>query len=196
MVTKAKTPVAEKFSNVDIDLFEVLAAIDKKDYGYYARLTPEQQKKVALVVLVQWAATIKGSAELQGYYLRSVDFYANKYLFNENVMKHPELVWMMLCASSPGMGKQFHQWIPNISKNVALLIEPANLADAKKYFAKIYPKASTTDVAEVSKEFVIEQKRKCYLASIYPQMKHSDVETLSHLVSDAEIAQYEKDRGN
>ena len=194
MATKA--PTDEKFTDVDVDLFEILLAIDKKDYGYYDRLNAEQQKKVALFILVHWTSAVKASSAIQGYYLRSVDFHANKYLFNENVMKHPKLIWLMLCASSPGLGKQFHQWIPHIKPKVSLLQDHANLADMKTYFAKVYPKAESSDITEISKEFVRDQKRKCYLATVYPNMKHTDLETLNAIVSDADINEYEKDRGN
>ena len=34
MATKAKTPTDEKFEKQDIDLFDALSALDKKDYEY------------------------------------------------------------------------------------------------------------------------------------------------------------------
>ncbi len=43
-MAKATTPVDEKFEKQDFDLFEALNAIDNKDYEYFDRLTPEQQK--------------------------------------------------------------------------------------------------------------------------------------------------------
>lgn len=193
---KVEIPADEKLSDTDVDLFAILAAIDKKDYGYYDRLSPTQQKKVAFKILVDWTSAIKASGELQGYYLRSVDYHVNKHLYNENVAKHPRLLWLMLCAAAPGVGKQFHQWIPSISSKVSLLHEDANVADVKKYYTKIYPKADAESINEISKEFVRVQKRKRHLASIYPNLKLSDVETLSQLITDEEINQYEADRGN
>jgi len=193
---KVEIPTDEKLADTDVDLFGILGAIDKKDYGYYERLSEVQQKKVALFILVHWTSAVKASAEVQGYYLRSVDFHANKYLFNENVMRHPKLIWLMLCASSPGMGKFQHQWIPHIKPKVSSLIEDANLADMKKYYAKIYPRAGTAAVDEISKEFVRDQRRKRHLASVYPNMKLVDIEQLSQLITDEQIAQYESDRGN
>jgi hypothetical protein len=193
---KADIPADEKLDNQELKLFEVLGAIDKKDYGYFDRLSQEQQKKLAFKVLVDWTSAIKASGQLQGYYLRSVDYHANMHLFNDRVMKHPKLLWLMLCASSPGLGTQFHQWIPNISSKVSSLTEDANLADTKKYYTKIYPGAGTEAVDEISKEFVKEQRRKRHLAKIYPNLKLTDVETLSQLISDEEINQYEADRGN
>ena len=196
MATKKNTPVEEKFEGQDFNLFESLAAIDKKDYGYYDRLTEEQQKKFVPYMMTHWVSAIKGSGDVQGYYLRSVDYYANKHLFNEYVQKHPKLQWLMLCASSPGLGKQFHQWIPHLSSKVSSLKEPAKAKDVKEYYSKIYPKVDSDDIDEIAKAFVVEHKRKCYLAETYPNLKQSDIEVLSQLVTEEDIKQYEKDRGN
>jgi hypothetical protein len=120
-MAKEKVAVDEKLEQQDFDLFEAITAIDKKDYGYYDRLTPEQQKKFVPFMMLHWISAIKGNEGLSRYYVMSTNEYANKYLFNENVMKHPKLQWLMLCASSPGLGKQFHPWIPQIKEKVSLL---------------------------------------------------------------------------
>ena len=196
MATKKSTPVDEKFVAQDFDLFDALTAMDKKDYGYYDRLTEEQQKKFVPYMMTHWMSAIKGSGDVQGYYLRSVDYHANKHLFNEYVQKHPKLQWYMLCASSPGLGKQFHQWIPHLGSKVTSLKEPAKTKDIKEYYTKIYPKVDSDDIDEIAKAFVQEHKRKCYLAETYPNLKQSDIEVLSQLVTEEDIKQYEKDRGN
>ena len=196
MATKKSTPVDEKFVAQDFDLFDALTAMDKKDYGYYDRLTEEQQKKFVPYMMTHWMSAIKGSGDVQGYYLRSVDYHANKHLFNEYVQKHPKLQWYMLCASSPGLGKQFHQWIPHLGSKVTTLKEPAKTKDIKEYYTKIYPKVDSDDIDEIAKAFVQEHKRKCYLAETYPNLKQSDIEVLSQLVTEEDIKQYEKDRGN
>ena len=191
-----KTPTEEKFQKQDFDLFEALVALDKKDYEYYDRLSEEQQKKFVPYMMTHWMSAIKGSGDVQGYYLRSVDYHANKHLFNEYVQKHPKLQWYMLCASSPGLGKQFHQWIPHLSSKVTSLKEPAKTKDIKEYYTKIYPKVDSDDIDEIAKAFVLEHKRKCYLAETYPNLKQSDIEVLSQLVTEEDIKEYEKDRGN
>ena len=196
MATKKSIPVDEKFVAQDFDLFDALTAMDKKDYGYYDRLTEEQQKKFVPYMMTHWMSAIKGSGDVQGYYLRSVDYHANKHLFNEYVQKHPKLQWYMLCASSPGLGKQFHQWIPHLGSKVTSLKEPAKTKDIKEYYTKIYPKVDSDDIDEIAKAFVQEHKRKCYLAETYPNLKQSDIEVLSQLVTEEDIKQYEKDRGN
>jgi len=191
-----KTPVTEKFQNQDFDLFEAINAIDKKDYAWFDKLTPEQQKKFVPFMMTQWISAIKGSGDVQGYYLLSVEYHANKYLFNEVVQKHPKLQWQMLCASSPGLGKQFHQWIPQITQSVSKLKSPAQYKAIKEYYSKIYPKADDEDITEISKQYVQEHKKKMYLAGLFPTMKIEDIELLSQTVTDEEIAQYERDRGN
>lgn len=193
---KASVPADEKLEDENLDLFEVLAALDKKDYGFYDRLTPAKQKKFVPYMMLMWMSAIKGNEGLSRYYIMSTAEYANKHFFNEKVQGHPKLQWLMLCAASPGMGKQFHQWIPQIKEKVSKLQEPAKLKDIKDYYKKIYPKANDTDITEVAEVFVEENKRKCYLAEMFPSMKQTDIEVLNQIITDEDIKQYERDRGN
>lgn len=193
---KAQIPADEKIEKQDIDLFDVLAALDKKDYQYYDRLSDEQKKKVVPFMLTHWMSAIKGSTGLSRYYVMSTNEYANKYLFNEFVNKHPKLQWLMLCSASPGLGKQFHQWIPHIRDKVSKCKEDPTLKEIKEYYTKVYPKVDAESINEISKAFVTEQKKKNHLGRIYPNMKISDLDALSQIVTDQDIEQYEKDRGN
>ena len=157
-MAKAKTPTDEKFEKIDFDLFEALAAIDRKDYGYYDSLTDEQKKKFSPFMMIKWLSAVKASLPIQQYYLLSTNEFANKYLFNENVYKNPKLQWLMLCASGLGQGKQFHQFI------------------------------KSKDVGE-------DDKLKT-LKVIYPDMKLSDLQTLSDIVTIKDIEKYIDDNGN
>ena len=195
-MAKEKVSADEKFENQDFDLFKALDALDKKDYGYLDRLTEEQQKKFVPYMMTHWMSAIKASGELGAYYVMSTECAANKHLFNEYVQKHPKLQWMMLCAASPGMGKQFHQWIPHMSGKVASLKEPAKAKEVKEYYSKIYKGASTNDLAAITEAFIDDNKKKCYLAQIYPHLKLSDIELLSQLITHADIEKYERSRGN
>lgn len=192
---KEAVPKDEKFDNQDFNLFEALAALDKKDYGYYDRLSPEQQKKFSPYMMIQWLCSVKGSGDVQAYYLQSTEYHANKYFFNENIQKNPKLAWLMLCAASPGIGKQYRQWVPSIKEKVISLKEPAKHKDIKEYFQKIYPKVNDGDLTELSTVFVEQQKRKVFLAQQFPNMKYDEIELLSEIVSDSDIKQYEKDAG-
>lgn len=196
MATKKVIAKDEKFERQDLDLFEVLAALDKKDYDFYDSLTEEQRKKFVPYMMVLWMSCIKGNSNLQGYYLMNTDYVANKHLFNENVQKHPKLQWLMLCASSPGVGKQFHQWIPHIKERVRKLKEAATVKDIKEYYAKIYPNTDDATLKEFSEAFVKDHKRKIYLSETFPNLKVEDIETLNQLITDEDIREYERERGN
>lgn len=193
---KPSVPANEKLENQDLNIFDVLSALDRKDYDYYDRLSPEQQKKFVPFVIIQWLSAVKGTHDLQQYFLQSVDYHSNKYFLNEYVSKHPKLQWYMLCASSPGLGKQFHQWIPNISTKVSKLESPAKLKDIREYYKKIYPKASSEDIEAVSHAFVDGHKRKLHLAELFPNLKLSDIEALNEIITDEQIHEYERERGN
>ena len=195
-MAKEKLSADEKFDKQDFDLFDALTAIDKKDYSYYDRLTPEQQKKFVPFMMLHWVSAIKGSGDLQSYYLQSTDYHANKYMFNEAVQKHPKLQWLMLCAASPGIGKQFHQWIPHIRERVSKLKELPKTKEMKDYFKKIYPKSNDSDLTAISAVFVDTQKKKMYLADKFPELKFDEIELLSDIITDQDIAKYEEDSGN
>ena len=195
-MAKEKLSQDEKFEDQDFDLFEAIAAIDKKDYSYFDRLTPIQQKKFVPFMMLHWISAVKGSEGVSRYYVMSTAEYANKYIFNENVMKHPKLQWLMLCAASPGMGKQVHQWIPHIKERVSRLKETAKTKDIKEYYKKIYPKTTDKDLTELSDAFVVNHKRKVYLAGKFPHLKFDEIELLSDLITDEDIKDYEEAFGN
>lgn len=195
MATK-KSSSDEKFTDIDFPLFPALEALDRKDYGWYDRLTAEQQKGFVPFMVLTWMSTITGNPDLQRYYIQSSTLAANKYLFNDTIMDHKKLQWLMMCAISPGMGKQFHKYLPQIKRKVTLLQEQAKLADVKEYFKKVYPNTDSATINEVSAEYTRIQKRKCYLAECFPHLKQDDIETLNELVTDEDINKYEKERGN
>lgn len=193
---KPAVPVDEKFENVDLDIFKVLEALDRKDYQFYSRLTEEQQKKFVPYTIIQWMSSINATGMLGAYYTMSTNASANKHLFNERVQQHPELQWLMLCAASPGMGKQFHQWLPNLSSKFGLLKEKAPRKDAKDYFEKVYKGAAKSDIDALTDAYTQEQHHQFRLSKLNPSMKIDDVIALSRIVTPEDIDEYERQAGN
>lgn len=194
-MSKKKTPDDEKLDGQDFDLFGALAAIDRKDYSYFSRLTHEQQKKFVPFMMIKWMSAVKGQRDLQQYYLQSTELNANKYLFNENVSKHPELQWMMLCAASPGVGKQFHQFVPQIKEKITKLIEPVKISEMYDYFRKIYPKASNDDLYLLAETYVETHNKKRFIAEKFPDLKYDDIEVLAEMITDEDIKKYKEASG-
>lgn len=195
-MSKQKLSSDEKFTDIDFPLFDALNALDKKDYDWFDKLTEEQKKGFSSYMLLQWMSAVQGKDVIQRYYLQNTDYTANKYVFHENIIKHHKLQWLMLCTISPALGKQYHKYIPHIKSKVSLLKETAKLKDTQEYFKKIYPKTDEELIKEVSQEYVKQQQRKMYFAELFPNLKLQDIEILNEIITDEEIKEYEKDRGN
>ena len=192
---KAITPADEKLDRQDFDLFKAIDAIDKKDYRYLDAMTDEQRKKFVPYLMLHWISAVKGNGSVAAYYLMSVDLNANKYMFNEYVARHPELQWLMLCASSPGIGKQFHQWIPHLKASIGEFRDRATVKEVGEYFAKIYKGADGETLREAAEEFVAAQNHKHRIAAMYPEMKIEDIEVMAAFVTNEDIDRYERDAG-
>lgn len=192
MAAKKATDVGERFTDQEFDLFKALEALDKKDYGFYSRLQEEQQRKFVPYMLLWWMSTVKSGGLVSSYYVLSTDQAANKHMFNEYITKHPELQWMMLCAASPGAGKQFHQWIPHLSASITALKSTAKVKDIQDYFAKIYKGTDEGTIKEAAEEFTRLHNHKWRIGKIYPELKISDIETLSTLVDEGDVEEYER----
>ena len=96
-----------------IPLKDVMTAIDKKDRGFYSRLTDEQKKAFSAWMMMRYASSVQGRNAAQ--YLFMVNELVNKNF--SDVSKHPELQWLLLSAC--GSGKvEFHPYIkpPNSKK--------------------------------------------------------------------------------
>ena len=121
-----------------IPLNTILAAIDKKDYGFYDRLDVEGRKQLAAFLLNRYASLVKGNSELASYYLMATNQRVNSQYFE--LAKHPKLVWQLLCTVSPGMGTQFHQWLGNKKKD-------KNTSNKrKKYILDLHPNAMSDEI--------------------------------------------------
>ena len=121
-----------------LPLNTVLAAIDKKDYGFYDRLTDEHKKQVAPFLLNRYVSLVKGNPDLAAYYLMAGNQRVNSQYFE--LAKHPKLVWQLLCTVSPGMGTQFHQWVGHKKKS-------KNSKDKnRKYIEQLHPAAKLDEL--------------------------------------------------
>lgn len=96
-----------------IPLKDVMAAIDKKDRGFYNRLTDEQKKAFSAWMMMRYCSSVQGRDAANYIYMTNE---LVNYQFME-VSKHPELQWLLLSAC--GTGKiGFHPYLkpPNSRK--------------------------------------------------------------------------------
>ena len=128
----------------DLSLNTVLSALDQKDMKFWDRCTTEQQKKIAPFLLNRYMSLVKGNQELAAYYLMATNQRVNTNYFA--LSKHPKLVWQLLCTVSPGMGKQFHQWVGNKKKDAS----DKKTREIYKVLEVLYPTAKRDELDMMS----------------------------------------------
>ena len=89
-----------------LQIKDIMAAVDRKDYEYYSRLTDEQRKSLNLWMTQRYASSVQG--KYAGHYLVMINEFMNTNW--SDVSKHPELQWKLMCLA--GSGKvQFHPFV-------------------------------------------------------------------------------------
>jgi len=89
-----------------IPLNEVLSAIDRKDFNWYANLDDEKKKAWGSWLFLRYASSTKGKDKEE--LLLNTNEFVNKYY--GDIYKHNELVWKLICLTGTGK-KQYHEWI-------------------------------------------------------------------------------------
>lgn len=88
--------------------------------------------------MIRWGSDVQGSADLQAYYLMSVNERLNKNFFDISTTEHKKFQWLLATTVSPGMGKQYHKWISNKKKT--------SDNKAEKFFSELYPHLKDDDI--------------------------------------------------
>ena len=111
---------------------------DGKVREFYDELTPEERKKFGIFLMIRYGSTVRGGADLQEWYLRSTNERLNINFFD--IGKHPKLQWLLATTVSPGMGSQYHEWIPMKKK--------ASESNKRlKFIRNLYPELKEDDIA-------------------------------------------------
>jgi chlorite dismutase len=108
-----------------------MAQLDTKNRGFYDELTEEERKKFATYLMLRYAASVEGNADLQEWYLRATNERVNLNFFD--LGKHPKLQWLLCTTVSPDMGRQRHYWQASKKK------EGTSNSKSVKFLTKLYP---------------------------------------------------------
>ena len=122
-----------------IPLKEVMAAIDKKDRGFYNRLTDEQKKAFSAWMMMRYTSSVQGKNS--AYYIYMTNELVNRDF--SDISKHPELQWLLLSAC--GSGKvEYHPYLkpPNARKKKDKVSE---------FLSNIYPLLKDDEIALIIK---------------------------------------------
>lgn len=107
-----------------------MAQFDRKNRDFYDSLTAEEKKKFSNFLMIRYGSSVKGSRELQEFYLIATNERLNKHFFAIN--RHPKLQWLTATTVSPGLGNQFHQWLAPRKKE-------SGASALRKQIAELYP---------------------------------------------------------
>jgi hypothetical protein len=123
----------------NLNITTEMRSFDNKDRDFFDRLTDDERKKFSPFLMIRWGATVRGSAELQAYYLMSVNENLNKDFFAINTATHKKLQWLMATTVSPDLGPQRHDWLA--------AKKPANGNNkAEKFLSVIFPQKPDDEI--------------------------------------------------
>jgi hypothetical protein len=123
--------MATKPASDKLNIANEMLQFDKKNRDFYDDLSEDEKKKFAPFLMLRWGADVQGSAELQAYYLMSLNERLNKHFFDISGKDHKKFQWLLCTTVSPGMGKQYHKWLAAKKKT--------SDNKATKFFAEMYP---------------------------------------------------------
>lgn len=106
-----------------LDIFELLKAIDKRDIGFYSRLSPEEKKGFVPLVAMRWFSSTQDPLQLQ-----LVNTVLNPTVFG--FYKHPELMYKLFVACSNGKPERY-SWIKKKGKDKS---SPTIMGAIEQYF--------------------------------------------------------------
>jgi len=110
---------------------------DRKNRGFYDDLTDEERKKFSNYLMIRWGSAVRGSRDLQEFYVIATNERLNRHFFAVN--RHPRLQWLMATAVSPGMGTHDHVWIAPKKKETG-----SN--EVRKMLLDLYPTMKIADI--------------------------------------------------
>lgn len=110
---------------------------DRKNRQFYDDLTDEERKKFSNYLMIRWGSAVRGSRELQEFYVIATNERLNRHFFSVN--RHPKLQWLMATSVSPDLGAQDHVWIAPKKKETG-----SN--EIKKMLLDLYPAMKIQDI--------------------------------------------------
>ena len=115
---------------------------DAKNREFYDSLTDEERKKFSNYLMIRWGSAVRGSQELQEFYVIATNERLNRHFFAVN--RHPKLQWLMATAVSPDMGAQDHVWIAPKKKETGT-------NEVKRGLMALNPSMKTDDIEVLAK---------------------------------------------
>ena len=134
-----------------LDIGRELTAVDARNYDFYDKLTPEEQKVFSPFVLMRFTSNVSGDRDTQEWFIEMTNELINKdhWTLSKN---HKALLWKLYAATGVGV-KLNHQYLAASKKEKVLKIEkliaelnPAMKMDEVKLTASLMTKKDITEL--------------------------------------------------
>jgi len=135
-----------------LNIHNEMRAMDLKDRGFYDSLNDEERKKFSPFLMIRWGSTVNGSADMQAYYLMSVNENLNRNFFDINATQHKKLQWLMATTVSPGLGAQRHNWLAAKKRDTSN-------NRAEKFLMTVYPDRRADEIRLLAELNSVDQLR-------------------------------------
>lgn len=99
-----------------LDIFDTLAAIDRRDFGFLDRQDEEVRKGFAPPVVMRWASAA-GSGTTADIALITVNEKANRHFYD--LYEYPDLQYRLLAACGTGRVLRHHWIVPSKAKRTS-----------------------------------------------------------------------------
>lgn len=131
-----------------LDIFDTLAAIDKRDFDFLDRQTDELKKAFTPLIVMRWASAARDGDDAD-LMLMLVNTYANPNFFD--IADHPELQYKLM--TSAGLGAKLrHEWI-------AMPKRKASASKVHEFLQRWWPEANEHELNILLKQFTRESFR-------------------------------------
>jgi hypothetical protein len=119
-----------------LDIKRELAGVDLRNYDFYDKLPPEEQKEFSPYVLMRYVSNVDGDRDAQEYFIEMTNELVNKnhWVLSKN---HKALLWKLFAGCGAGV-KMYHPYLKANSKEKANKIE--------KLLVELYPAAKLSDI--------------------------------------------------
>jgi hypothetical protein len=119
-----------------LDVGEVQAAIERRDFEYLDRKTEEQRKGFAAPVMMRFASALAGGGDFADLKLLLVNERANVNFYD--IHQHPELQYRLLASCGIGTGRR-SLWIDMPKRKISA-------SGVHKFLSKYWPDANADEL--------------------------------------------------
>lgn len=131
-----KKDTSDKAKKPSLDIFDEMAALDRKKINWLESQDPDLAKTFSPLVAMRWFSAVGDHSGLADYHILMANELVNIGFWD--LSKHPELQWKLMAAAGSGQ-TQRHNWIPGSKKK--------NTNKLDNVILGLYPSLNDTELA-------------------------------------------------